>query len=128
MTGFEPAALGLGSRCSTPELHPPGAAVYQVSPTAVIFKSDPPLGRVRLEECKVAEPTGFEPAISGLTGRRVNQATPRLPFASCIVSSVAEQVKLVAEIRCSAVADPPDYWVSRQFGQMPKKSSRREDT
>ncbi|GEM_PF-1970044 len=27
---------------------------------------------------KVAEPTGFEPAISGLTGRHVYQATPRL--------------------------------------------------
>ncbi len=26
----------------------------------------------------LAEPTGFEPAISGLTGRRVYQATPRL--------------------------------------------------
>src|SRR5690606_14308378 len=30
----------------------------------------------------MAEPTGFEPAISGLTGRRVNQATPRLRLQS----------------------------------------------
>jgi hypothetical protein len=29
-------------------------------------------------ELYLAEPTGFEPAISGLTGRRVNLATPRL--------------------------------------------------
>jgi hypothetical protein len=36
------------------------------------------------EELNVAEPTGFEPAISGLTGRRVNQATPRLHESSAL--------------------------------------------
>src|SRR5690606_18163667 len=68
MTGFEPAALGLGSRCSTTELHPLAL---------VAFPSSGPFP-VTDGEGSVAEPTGFEPAISGLTGRRVNQATPRL--------------------------------------------------
>jgi hypothetical protein len=31
-TGFEPATLGLGSRCSTTELHPPDSPDYTTGP------------------------------------------------------------------------------------------------
>ncbi len=51
-TGIEPATLALARRCSTAEPRPQN-----------------------IIEVKMAEPTGFEPAISCVTGRHVNPYT-----------------------------------------------------
>jgi hypothetical protein len=86
-TGFEPAALALARRCSTTELLPleDGAAGQNRTGDTRIFS--PLLYRLSyrgsvcqliLSEDKVAEATGFEPAISCVTGTYVRPATLRL--------------------------------------------------
>lgn len=50
--GIEPPARGFGDRCSTSELHP----------------HDPPVSGGEM-----AEHTGIEPVISGVTGRRLDR-------------------------------------------------------
>ena len=98
--GFEPSTLGLGSRCSTTELlpHVYGASgrtrtadtrifsplLYQLSYRGLLIKN-------------MAEPTGLEPAIFGLTGRHVNlytTAPERKYYYSIGVGSYQEPTRL----------------------------------
>jgi hypothetical protein len=81
-TGFEPATLALARRCSTAELLPhkyyalAGAAGRNRTTDTRIFS--PLLYRLSYRgpsSFAVAELTGIEPAISGLTGRHVNRYT-----------------------------------------------------
>jgi hypothetical protein len=54
--GFEPSTPGLGSRCSATELLPLDLSVDD-------------------DAANMAKPMGFEPTISGVTGRHVNRYT-----------------------------------------------------
>ena len=74
--GFEPSTLALARRCSTAELLPPITSIWWLRPESNWRHADFQSAALPTElpshiPFKMAELTGIEPAIFGLTGRRV---------------------------------------------------------
>ncbi len=87
-TGFEPAALALARRCSTAELLP---LIWWLRAESNRRHADFQSAALPTElpsRIWLAELTGLEPAISGLTGRCVRPATPQFHINQSIIKDL----------------------------------------
>ena len=88
-TGFEPATLALARRCSTTE---PLPHIWCRDPESNWGHADFQSAALptELSRQKMAELTGIEPAISGVTGRHVNRYTTA-PLAGSVYTNAPKK-------------------------------------